>query len=99
MVGEEREPSKITLELFKDVNRKMETLLKGSISVELLKKDISYIKEKVDLIEQKINSEYVTKSQFDLEVTPLKRIVYGAVGFILLSFLTVLAALVFKSYK
>ena len=93
---ENQEPARKTIQMFQDVNRKIETILQGTISIELVKQDISYIKKKVDDIESSMRKDYITRMEFDLEMTPLKKIVYGAVAFILVGFLAVLGALVFK---
>jgi hypothetical protein len=53
--------------------------------IALIKQDILYIKERVDAIGISLSENYVTRREFDLEVTPLKRIVYGMVGLILTS--------------
>lgn len=49
----------------------------------LMQKDIQYLVEKVDNIECKLDKKYVTKVEFE----PIKKLVYGLVGAILLGFL------------
>lgn len=53
-------------------------------------KDISYISSDVKEIKEKMESNYVTKDQFE----PVKNIVYGMVSLILLAVVGALVALV-----
>lgn len=43
--------------------------------------DITYIKERIEHIDEQIGDNYVTKAEF----TPIQKIVYGLVGVILLA--------------
>jgi hypothetical protein len=54
--------------------------------------DINYIKEKIDELCKRMESDYVTKAEFD----PIKRIVYGMVGLILVGVVGGLLALLFR---
>lgn len=53
-----------------------QTYLNEETSLALIKQDITYIKDNVKDIKTKLESEYVTKDQFE----PIKRIVYGVVA-------------------
>jgi len=67
--------------------------------IAVIKNDINYIKEGVGDIKAEIASfpeKYVTKEEFRSEINPIKKMVYGAASFILLSFFGALAALVFN---
>ena len=49
----------------------------------MMQTDIKYIKEKIDSIENKLDDKFVRKIEFN----PVKKIVYGMLGAILLAFL------------
>jgi hypothetical protein len=51
------------------------------ITIAGLTKDISYIKDEITEIKVKLESKYVTQTEFE----PVKRIVYGLVGLILVA--------------
>lgn len=51
---------------------------------------IEYIKESIDKIEKKIDNKYVTKDEF----APVKLVVYGLVGVILVAVMGAIIALV-----
>jgi hypothetical protein len=53
-------------------------------------KDIAYIKEKIIVIEEKLEQNYVTQDEFD----PIKKIVYGLVALILTGVVGALLGLV-----
>lgn len=55
--------------------------------------DVSYIKEKINAVDQKLSSHYVTKEEFE----PIKKIVYGLVSLILIAVVGALVALVVNS--
>lgn len=55
-------------------------------------RDMVYVKDKLDTINDKISHGYVTKEEFD----PIKRLVYGTVGLVLISFMVAILALVVK---
>lgn len=57
-----------------------------------LTSDILYIKEKVDNIETKLQSNYITKEEF----APVKQLVYGMVSLILVAVVGALVTLVIK---
>ncbi len=56
----------------------------------LLQNDITYIKEKLNAVDSKVSSSYVSKEEFD----PIKKIVYGMVSLILIAVVGALVALV-----
>ena len=56
----------------------------------VLQNDIAYIKATVVKIERLVEDKYVTKVEFE----PIKRIVYGIVGLVLVGVLTAVLTLV-----
>lgn len=60
--------------------------------IAVMARDITYIREKVDALQEKLENEYVTKDQFD----PIKRVVYGTVAMVLTSVGVAVLALVVK---
>jgi hypothetical protein len=56
----------------------------------LLQNDITYIKEKLNAVDSKVSSSYVSKEEFD----PIKKIVYGMVSLILIAVVGAVVALV-----
>lgn len=68
-----------------------------NIDLALLFKDIDYIKRdihemKTDL--KSVSGLYVTRKEFELEIKPLKRIVYGLISIILSSVVLAIISLV-----
>lgn len=62
----------------------------GNGTLDVIKNDIGYIKDDIKEIKSQINSNYVTKDQFE----PVRRLVYGMVGIILTAVIVALVALV-----
>lgn len=60
--------------------------------VALIAKDISYMKDKVDDVDVKLSSHYVSKEEFE----PVKKIVYGLVGLILVAVVGAVISLVVR---
>ena len=56
----------------------------------VISKTLEYIKEELDEIKEKLDSHYVTRTEFD----PIKKIVYGIVGSVLLGVVAALISLV-----
>ena len=56
----------------------------------VIKNDLSYIKEKLNDVDQKVSTHYVSKEEFE----PIKKIVYGLVSLILIAVVGALVALV-----
>ena len=56
----------------------------------VIQNDVTYIKEKMNAIDTKVSSGYVTKEEFE----PIKKIVYGVVSLILVAVVGALIALV-----
>lgn len=56
-------------------------------------RDLSYIKSSVDDIKNSIDSDYVSKDEFE----PIKKIVYGLVGLILIAVVGALMTLVIQN--
>ena len=65
-------------------------LLETTVAVILTK--VEYIEKKVEQIEKRIERDYVTKEEFD----PIKRVVFGVVGLILLAVVAAVVGLVIK---
>ena len=51
--------------------------------ISAMQKDIIYIRDKIDNLEKSLNKKYVTRMEFE----PIKKVVYGLIAAILLSFL------------
>lgn len=54
------------------------------------------INQRIDHLESKIDSNYVTKAEFAAQVAPLKSLVYGLVGLILVAVVGAILSLVVK---
>lgn len=65
-----------------------------AVEAALIKKDLEYIKRQVDGINKKIESQYVTRIEFESRVNPIQKIVYGMVSIILVSVVGALISLV-----
>ncbi len=62
------------------------------IDLEGLKKDVGYLVKQIDKIDERLEKDYVTQDQFE----PIKKIVYGLVGTILMAVVGAIVALVIK---
>lgn len=60
--------------------------------IALIQQDISYMKDKLDNVDLKISTHYVSREEFE----PIKKIVYGMVGLILVAVVGALVSLVVK---
>jgi len=56
----------------------------------VMQTDLTYIKEKLNAVDSKVSSSYVSKEEFE----PIKKIVYGLVSLILIAVVGALVALV-----
>lgn len=56
----------------------------------VIQNDLTYIKEKLNAVDNKVSSHYVSKEEFE----PIKKIVYGLVSLILVAVVGALVALV-----
>jgi len=63
---------------------------KEEIENALIKKDLEYIKKRLDHIDNKLEGQYITRVEFE----PIQRLVYGMVGLILVSVIGALVSLV-----
>lgn len=61
----------------------------------VIQTDLTYIKEKLNAVDNKVSSHYVSKEEFE----PIKKIVYGLVGLILVAVVGALVALVVGAPK
>ena len=59
----------------------------------VIQTDLTYIKEKLNAVDNKVSSHYVSKEEFE----PIKKIVYGLVSLILVAVVGALVALVIGS--
>lgn len=60
------------------------------VKLAVLQNDMSYVKDKLDSIDNKVSSGYVSKEEFE----PIKKIVYGMVSLILTAVVGAVIALV-----
>jgi hypothetical protein len=60
--------------------------------IALIQQDISYMKDKLDGVDAKISTHYVSREEFE----PIKKIVYGMVGLVLVAVVGALVSLVVK---
>lgn len=56
----------------------------------VIQTDLTYIKEKLNAVDNKVSSHYVSKEEFE----PIKKIVYGLVSLILVAVVGALIAIV-----
>lgn len=73
----------------------MTTDNRDDIKLAVIQNDLSYIKEKMNAIDNKVSSGYVSKEEFE----PIKKIVYGVVSLILVAVVGALVALVVGAQK
>lgn len=62
------------------------------VKIALIQQDISYMKDKLDSVDVKVSTHYVSREEFE----PIKKIVYGVVGLILVAVVGALVSLVVK---
>ncbi len=68
---------------------------RDDIKLAVIQNDLTYIKEKMNAIDNKVSSGYVSKEEFE----PIKKIVYGVVSLILIAVVGALVALVISGSK
>lgn len=56
----------------------------------VIQTDLTYIKEKLNTVDQKVSTHYVSKDEFE----PIKKIAYGLVSLILVAVVGAMVALV-----
>lgn len=56
----------------------------------VIQNDLTYIKDKLNAVDQKVSTHYVSKEEFE----PIRKIVYGMVSLILVAVVGALVALV-----
>lgn len=64
----------------------------NQVKLAVLANDMSYVKDKLDSIDNKVSSHYVSKEEFE----PIKKIVYGLVGLILVAVVGAVLSLVVR---
>lgn len=63
---------------------------RDEIQLAVIQNDLTYIKEKLNAVDNKVSAHYVSKE----ELEPIKKIVYGLVSLILIAVVGALVALV-----
>ena len=63
---------------------------RDDVKLAVIQNDMTYLKDKVNSIDTKISSGYVSKEEFE----PIKKIVYGVVSLILIAVVGAIVALV-----
>lgn len=63
---------------------------RDDIKLAVIQNDLTYMKDKLNAIDTKVSSGYVSKEEFE----PIKKIVYGVVSLILVAVVGALVALV-----
>ena len=63
---------------------------RDDIKLAVIQNDLTYIKEKLNAVDNKVSSHYVSKEEFE----PIKKIVYGLVSLILIAVVGALVSLV-----
>jgi len=63
---------------------------RDDIKLAVIQNDLTYIKEKINAVDTKVSNSYVSKEEFE----PVRKIVYGLVGLILVAVVGALVALV-----
>lgn len=69
-------------------------MTKEDTFMEVIKVELGYLKESITEVNKKLDTKYVSQDEFK----PIKSIVYGMVGFILLGFMSVMASVSFSRY-
>lgn len=64
--------------------------LSDETKLAVMQTDLTYIKEKLNAVDTKVSSSYVSKEEFE----PIRRIVYGVVSLILIAVVGAVVALV-----
>lgn len=64
------------------------------IKLAVIANDISYIKDKIQSIEEKMEGDFVTRQEFIDKFGPIQKIVYGLVSLVLVSVFGALLGLV-----
>lgn len=64
--------------------------LSDETKLAVIQNDLTYIKEKLNAVDQKVSTHYVSKEEFE----PIRKIVYGVVSLILIAVVGALVALV-----
>lgn len=65
---------------------------KDDTEIALVAQDVGYLIKQVDKINDKLEHDYVTQDQFD----PVRKIVYGLVGTILLAVISAILAITLR---
>lgn len=65
---------------------------RDEVKLAVMQNDLNYIKEKLNTVDDKVSNHYVSKEEFE----PIKKIVYGLVGLILVAVVGALLSVVVK---
>lgn len=63
---------------------------RDDIKLAVIQNDLTYIKEKLNAVDQKVSNHYVSKEEFE----PIRKIVYGLISLILIAVVGALVSLV-----
>jgi hypothetical protein len=66
--------------------------LSDETKLAVMQTDLTYIKEKLNAVDTKVSSNYVSKEEFE----PIRKIVYGVVSLILVAVVGAVVALVLE---
>jgi hypothetical protein len=67
-----------------------------AVDVEYIKRDVEEVKHDIKELKEEVKVYYLTIKQFEAEFRPVRNIIYGMVGVILIAVLTALVMLVVK---
>lgn len=66
----------------------------NEVQIALINQSLKNIESKVNNMDTKLDSNFITKDEFEAKFSPVRNVVYGMVGIILLAVVTALVALV-----
>jgi hypothetical protein len=65
----------------------------SNVKLAIIQNDLGYIKEKLNVLDQKVSTNYLTKEEFE----PVQKIVYGLVSLILVAVVGALLTLIMNT--
>ena len=65
----------------------------SNVKLAVIQNDLGYIKEKLNVLDQKVSTNYLTKEEFE----PVQKIVYGLVSLILIAVVGALLTLIMNT--
>lgn len=57
--------------------------IESKLAIAGLQKDIQYMRDRIDEMNEKMDSKFVTQEEFKAKLDPISKLVYGLVGLIL----------------